>query len=30
MSFIDEINALEKIEFNEDYIIRKGSLPIIN
>lgn len=29
MSFIDEINALEKIEFNEDYIIRKGSLPII-
>lgn len=29
MSFIDEINALEKIEFNEDYIIRKGTLPII-
>lgn len=29
MLFDDEINELERIEFNEDYIIKKGILPIL-
>ena len=29
MSFYDEINELEKIEFNDDYIIKKGTVPIL-
>ena len=29
MSFNDEINELEKLEFSEDYIIKKGNLPIL-
>ena len=27
--FKDEINELEKLEFNEDYVIKKGSIPIL-
>lgn len=29
MNFDDEINRLESLEFNEDYIIKKGSIPIL-
>ena len=29
MSFSDEINELENLEFSEDYIIKKGKLPIL-
>lgn len=29
MKFEDEISMLEKLEFNQDYIILKGSLPIL-
>ena len=29
MNFDDEINRLESLEFNEDYIIKKGSVPIL-
>ena len=29
MNFKEEINNLENITFNEDYIIRKGNIPII-
>ena len=29
MNFNDEINRLESLEFSEDYIIKKGSIPIL-
>ena len=29
MSFKEEINELESLEFNQDYIIKKGTLPIL-
>ncbi len=29
MSFADEINALEVLEFDADYVIKKGTLPIL-
>lgn len=29
MSFKEEINKLELLEFNDDYIIKKGNLPIL-
>ena len=29
LMFKDEINELENLEFNDDYIIRKGTIPII-
>ena len=29
MIFNDEINELEKLVFNEDFIIKKGTIPIL-